>query len=641
MSTMTQSDQLPLSHAPSQKLDAPVMHAQHALEQWCLAHQIDAVLITAQDAFLSEYTPLSANFRSALSGFSGSTGDGIFLTRELADKLSSRGRFQLFVDGRYHLQADQETQEAEVRVHKFGLATGLDDALFTWMRQSLPRGCKIAADLQRLSWNRWRSLQALAQENNFALVGDASGEIAAALPHVEGWRINRPIDILRDAYTGRSVEKNLLALRAAICKQLGHKNYIYATCMSDDAAWLLNARAYHLPQLSSVLAYTLITDSQCIVHLPAESETCVFPLTAEMQQIITVTRGPVRAALEALKTQSYSQSPTAASTLQTVCFSGRSMNAALPQLMCDTFKTLNIRDDVHALEEQRAAKTPEELNSIRRSFLRSSRAIARTLRHAKQCAHNNLPLTEQDLSDKIKGEYKAEGALELSFKTISGFAENGAVIHYSTPNKNKNARIGDLLLLDSGAYYEEGFATDCTRVVLFGRSADDAAKWQKEIYTLTLKSCLAGLRARFNLTTPCRDIDAIARAPIQSKGYDYAHGTGHGIGIHVHENGIRLSPASQYSFTENAVVSVEPGIYLAGQGGVRIENVAIIVPRGQSDSPRTDTHGFENVVFVGYDWDLIDLDLLDEDDKSDLAAYERKCQTLGTQVTDCPLLTSY
>jgi Xaa-Pro aminopeptidase len=618
-----------MTHAISGTTPAAVTNFHAELESWCSLHQFDAILITAQDAFLSEYTPLVANHRYLLSGFSGSTGDGIFLTRALATKINAKAQFQLFVDGRYHLQADQETLPAEVTVHKFSLAGGLDDAIFGWLREHLPAGFRFAADLQRVSWNRWKALGALAADKSFTLSALPDGGLSKALPDTQGWQTNRPIKEVAPHLTGRSLQKNLDELRMAVKKDIGHEHYIHATCMTDDAAWLLSARGYHLPQLSSMLAYTFVTQNSCIVHLPSESQNCHLELTDQSQRL-QITRGPVSAALAALERALPEKSGNCV-----ICFSGRAMNAALPQLLSERFKTSSIRDDIHALERIRAAKTPEELDSIRRSFLRSSRAIARTLRHAKDCARNKTPLSETDLAEKIKNEYAAEGALELSFKTISGFAENGAVIHYSTPDKNKLGQKGDLLLLDSGAYYEEGFATDCTRVVLFGNSPADASSWQKEIYTLTLKSCLAGLRATFNLETPCRDIDALARGPIQSKGYDYAHGTGHGIGIHVHESGIRLSPVSQYQFTESAVVSVEPGIYLAGKGGVRIENVAIVVP---ADTTTGHSHGFENVVFVGYDWDLIDLKLLSDDDKKDLTAYERKCAALGTQVTDCPLL---
>lgn len=627
---MNQPSALPMTHILTDKAPQSVSHSHDALDAWCVQQRFDVALVTAQDAFLSEYTPLAANHRYLLSGFTGSTGDGLFLTRTLMQKIAAKARFQLFVDGRYHLQADQETLPSEVSVHKFALTGGLDEALFVWMRENLPAGTHIAADLQRVSWNRWRALESLAAEKSWTVCGIADGSIGRALPQAEGWRIDRPIREIPQRHTGRTLQKNLADLRLALRNHAGHENYIYATCMTDDAAWLLNARGYHLPQLSSFLAYTFVTAHSCIVHLPEESEHCPTEFAATENEL-TITRGPLTSAINALR-----DTFSGEKYHPVICFSGRAMNAALPRLLTESFKADSLRDDIHALEILRARKTPEELDSIRKSFLRSSRAIARTLQFAKEAARQKEQLSEIQLAEKIKNEYATEGALELSFKTISGFAENGAVIHYSNPSKDKLARAGDILLLDSGAYYEEGFATDCTRVVLFGNSQSEATDWQKEIYTLTLKSCLAGLRATFNLETHCRDIDAVARKPIQSKGYDYAHGTGHGIGIHVHESGIRLSPLSQYQFTESAVVSVEPGIYLAGQGGVRIENVAIVIPKTTENN--THSHGFENVVFVGYDWDLIDVSLLSEDDKKDLAAYERKCLSLGTHVTKCPLI---
>ncbi|MFZ9520076.1 MAG: M24 family metallopeptidase, partial [Silvanigrellaceae bacterium] len=460
---MNATSTLPMTHNLQQKIRVDVISTQDQLENWCNNNAIDAVLITAQDAFLSEYTPLQANHRHAVSGFTGSTGDGIFLTRPLSNKLSSPGRFQLFVDGRYHLQADQETVPEAVFVHKFGLATGMDETLFTWIRGQLPAGTRLAVDLQRVGWNRWNALEVLAQEKSLQLKAFAEGQIESALSTVEGWNINRPIETLPENFTGRSAAKNLKELRSAIAKNLGHSNYVWAACMSDDAAWLLNARAYHLPQLSSLLAYVFVTPNTCIVHFPKESETCSYEIPPTLKNEIQIVRGPLAEALAAL-----SKSTEANAAQPTICFSARAMNAALPLSLAELYKGAELRDDFHCLEQLRASKTPEELNSIRRSFLRSSRAIARTLRYAKDCARNGTPLSEVSLSRTIQSEYGAEGARELSFKTISGFAENGAVIHYSTPSANKFAEKGQILLLDSGAYYEEGFATDCTRVVLFG-----------------------------------------------------------------------------------------------------------------------------------------------------------------------------
>ena len=109
------------------------------------------------------------------------------------------------------------------------------------------------------------------------------------------------------------------------------------------------------------------------------------------------------------------------------------------------------------------------------------------------------------------------------------------------------------------------------------------------------------------------------------------HGTGHGVGIHVHEEGIRLSTLSVYPQSPFACVSVEPGIYLKDQGGVRVENIALLIPEGSTH------YRYENVVFVGYDWDLIDLDALSAEEKKYLKGYEAKCREMGTQLMECPL----
>lgn len=628
---MQLSKELPKAHHKAAPVVAEPRIMQERLDAWCQKQKLDAVLITAQDAFLSEYTPLASNQRFHLSSFSGSTGDGIFLTRAFADKLGQKAQFQLFVDGRYHLQADQETIPELVAVHKLQLSTGIDEALMNWMQTTFPAGTRLGLDAQRVGWLRWTGVLAWAEKEKMKVSGFELGEINAAL-QLKGWKTERTIETLPESVTGRSLRKNLAALRAHLSAKSAGKNYVYALCSSDDVAWLLNARGYHMPQLSSLLGYAFVTPDLCVVHLPDESRDCQY--NSEDSSEVTLTRGSLDNALEALKRLNGANNNGA---IEKIYFSARAMNAALPHALGKTFPDSECDGSAHLVEVMRVAKTPEELNSVRQSFLRSSRAIARTLRWAKDCAKQEQHLSETDLANRIASEYLQEGALELSFKTISGFAENGAVIHYSQPNPDKKAVTGDLLLLDSGAYYKEGFATDCTRVALFAKDSSSAQPWQKEIYTLTLKSCLAGLRATFALSTPCREIDALARTPLQQKGYDYAHGTGHGIGIHVHENGIRLSPASQYTFTENALVSVEPGVYLAGKGGVRIENVAIVVPHAGSQL-KTDSHTFENVVYVGYDWDLIDLALLSAEDKNDLIAYERKCQSLGTAVTDCPLV---
>jgi Xaa-Pro aminopeptidase len=188
-------------------------------------------------------------------------------------------------------------------------------------------------------------------------------------------------------------------------------------------------------------------------------------------------------------------------------------------------------------------------------------------------------------------------------------------------------------LLDCGAYYVEGFATDTTRAVFCPAAGKSPEAWQKKIYTVVLKGMLAVQHAEFDRELVGNQLDLYARNVCAAYGYDYLHGTGHGIGIHVHEGGHRIGKVSLGHLAENGVISLEPGIYLAGQGGVRLENCAVV----RAHPTDVKRYMFQNLTFVGFDWDLIDVSLLNAREKVWLKDYEKKCVELGTQVTPCPL----
>ncbi len=270
--------------------------------------------------------------------------------------------------------------------------------------------------------------------------------------------------------------------------------------------------------------------------------------------------------------------------------------------------------------------------SIRSAFLKSSRAIAKTLRWGKSESVKRK-VSETDLAAHLYASYAEEGAVALSFKTISGAGANSAIIHYSNPSGTEYFDPGKIALLDSGAYYDKGFCTDCTRGFFAGGSAGGPApeSWQKEIYTATLRAAIQPFLKPVDAALSGKEVDALIRSKVKEAGYDYLHGTGHGIGIHVHEEGIRLSTLSTYPQSAYACVSVEPGIYLKDRGGVRVENVALLIPEGSTH------YRYENVVFVGYDWDLIEVSRLTAEEKSYLKEYEAKCSELGTTLTPCPL----
>ncbi|MBY0412512.1 MAG: M24 family metallopeptidase, partial [Bdellovibrionales bacterium] len=164
--------------------------------------------------------------------------------------------------------------------------------------------------------------------------------------------------------------------------------------------------------------------------------------------------------------------------------------------------------------------------------------------------------------------------------------------------------------------------TDTTRSFLSGGTASTR---QKEIYTLVLKSILATQNAVFPENTWGSVVDGVARQPIFRSGLNYNHGTGHGVGINVHEGGYRLSTTSSTPLKENTVGSIEPGIYIPGFGGVRLENVAVV----ERHHEHKNMLRFRTMVYVGFDHDLIDFDMLSEEEQTWLDEYEKECARRG------------
>lgn len=610
------------------------------------ASQIDLMWLTSRDAFLSEYTPLPNHHRFGITNFSGSLGDALF---NLHTQKSS-----LVVDGRYHLQADQEVDPQWVEVIKVDVAPQIEEALFKKIEEvskSLGRVVTVALVPERFPESLLALISKKLTEQGHVLVYVNEQEVTQALG-LPGWSTASPILSLPKAVTGRSCVENLNQLSQALRKEaLLHQTnkssalqLMHVTCATDDAAFLLNARGFHLPYLSSVMAYTFFVTSaseavasekasaELIVFLPEASSKAEVKIAESLEPSVklTIIRNDRDALMKKIKSMEVYQ----------VFYNATTLNGWLSQVVLGELKDQNQKPTARApdfkwLLETRTVKTHEEKESIRKSFLKSSRAIAKTLRWARAECSAQKKLSEKNVADFLEKSYRDEGAVGLSFHTISGTGAHSAIVHYTANRDDAYLTAGDLFLLDSGAYYPEGFATDCTRGfwVPHQNASQGPEPWQKEIYTQTLKAAISVFLKPVPKKLSGQEVDQLVRSSIKKAGYDYLHGTGHGIGIHVHEEGIRFSTLSTYPQTEHACVSVEPGIYLEGKGGVRVENVVLL----NTSKVNSSAYDYENVVWVGYDWNLIDLQLFTQEEKAYLKEYEAQCRALGTQITDCPL----
>lgn len=582
---------------------------------------LDAVVLTSKDPNLSEYVPLENNPRYGITLFTGSVGDAIYFTEKFRKDHPGQKPVVLFVDGRYHLQADQETNPELTEVVKLEVEPNIEGGVRTRLSQT--KGIQVGLDFERTSVASLARYEETAQFAGLKLV-PVQGEAVLKALGLPGWKVNRPIFSLPEAATGRSLEKTLTALAKDLNAQSGHDENMHVTVATDDAAFLMNARGFHLPHTASFLAYTFFAGKELMVYLSASSKDCEVNLDAAQcgDYQVTVIRDSIPELKAALRKHS----------VKNLFFNGSTMNGLIPTLAKEVYPSAVVKNDYVWLMKSRTKKTKEEMATIRTAFIRSSRAIAKTIRYGK-AESQKRNFSETELAAYLYEQYAEEKAVALSFSTISGAGEHSAIVHYSTPSSTSYFGKGELALLDSGAYYEEGFCTDCTRGFFVGGKGSDIKpeKWQKEIYTATLKAGIQVFLQPVDSSLSGKEVDAMIRNRVKEKGYDYLHGTGHGVGIHVHEDGIRLSTLSVYPQSAHACVSVEPGIYLKGKGGVRIENIALLQPEGPNRLR------YENVVFVGYDWDLIDLAELTEEEKTYLKDYENQCQLLGTELMECPL----
>ncbi|CAJ3003429.1 M24 family metallopeptidase [Burkholderia pseudomallei] len=614
-------DRLKYSFTDLARYDASVVDTHAGLSRLIDALQLDALVITSQDEYISEWLPRCNNPRYALSGFDGSVGSGVFLSAAAARRIGVP-QFVLFVDGRYHLQAEKQCDPALVQVEKLGLNVAMWPAIGDWLAAHAADIKRAGYDAPRLSVAQRARLLGQTERAGVQWTSLAGREIDGAIS-LPGWRVERPVFELPRSATGVSIAANVATLNSRIGEHLGdpRAKAAFITCAADDLSYLLNSRGYHLPYASSHVGFLFVVGEAVALFLPEGFDRC--PVRIDSYPALHVIRSDA-AALQRFLGQF---------DVEYVCYGFEAVNCALPDTVRSVWPDAR-HVDHNPVEAMRASKTPEVLDQFRDAFARSSEAIAEAMRWAK-AGERGKRHSEHDLARVISEAYGARAAVALSFTTIAANGANSASAHYTAISPDVELTEGELVLLDSGAYFEGGFATDCTRVVLRRTHADTRPQpWQREIYTVALKACIKGLVTRFPQAATGADVDAAVRGVCRAHGYDYNHGTGHGIGIHVHEGGVRFNVGSQYGLVPNAVISVEPGIYLPGKGGVRIENIVVIHPSEREPGMME----FENLVTVGYDWDLIDVDLLTDDERTYLRDYERLCVERGTQVTDCPLL---
>ncbi len=567
-----------------------------ALRNEMQRHKIDIYLVPSIDAHNSEYVPECWQRRPWISNFDGSAGE-VIVTLDHA---------YLWTDGRYFLQAEQQLDSKYYTMMK---QSGFAPETEQWIQENA-RGKRLGIDPRLVGVGRAKVLQnimtsiggeLLVLENN--LVDDARLELGESitLPSAKAFAVYK-------ATTGETLAARLTWLRGEL--QNNAADYI-ALNVLDEIAWLYNIRGNDVEYNPFVISYALIGLNEAIWFVDSNK------LSAELINEL---------ADSGVTILPYENFAMYIGKLHAkIWLDERSASFWMLQNATVSNEVLLQRSPI---VYRKALKNEVEAEGARVAHIKDAVAMISFIYWLEQNWQSGVD--EISAADKLEEFRKAQSNLHgLSFSTISGYASNGAIIHYrATPESSKVIRDDNLYLLDSGGQYLEG-TTDITRTFHLGTPCEQ----QRHHYTLVLKGHLALSRAVFSHGTCGEHLDMLARAPLWNEYLNYRHGTGHGVGsfLGVHEGPQKISQASSnVPLMPGMIVSNEPGLYMDGEYGIRIENLCLVTEIEDvkaKQSPYGPFYAFEDLTLVPYCKKLIDISMLSSEDKMQINSYYTKIKT--------------
>ena len=501
------------------------------------------VIVPTADSHASEYLADHFKTRQWLSGFTGSAGTLVVGREEAA----------LFTDGRYFIQAERQIAGTGITLMRSGTAGVPTVEQYVCSLAKAGESCGV--DFSVISSHFAADMSDMLAGREIALrdTGDWFETLWTDRPAMP----TDPVYLLEEKYTGMSVSAKLAAIREVMAKAGADMHVVNVL---DDIAWTLNVRGSDVHCTPVVMSYLLIgrEDAIWFVDTQKVSESVREALFSE--GVYLREYGEITAALEAIEPGT------------SVMVDGRKLTANLCAALADT----NIIQHENPAFRLKAIKNDVELDNLRAAHVKDGLAVTRLMYWLKQKA-GKAPMDELSVTDRLLAlRQEQEHFISTSFDTICAYRENAAMMHYkATEDSSARIEAKDLLLIDSGAQYLEG-TTDITRTFAMG----EVDREQKEHFTAVLCGMLNLQNAKFLHGVTGIGLDILARGPVWDLGIDYRCGTGHGVGylLSVHEgpNAFRWykSPTRNEDTVMEAgmVTTDEPGIYIEGSHGIRIEN---------------------------------------------------------------------
>ena len=566
---------------------------------------IDAYVIPTDDFHGAEYVGDYFKCRHYVSGFTGSAGT-LVVTENWAG---------LWTDGRYFLQGAQQLAGTGIELCKMG-EPGVP-TVREWLAAHLHAGQVLGFDGRTMMLETGRGLEQAMTDRGVKLVYDRDlvGEIwkdRPALPTAPAWELDT-------AYAGRTRKDKLAGLRQDV-EKAGADCYILTSL--DDLAWLLNIRGDDVESCPVVLGF-LILDAAGIRLYTDEAK--FSPELRGALEADGITFRPYLEAFAAVK-----ELPAGSRVLIDPTKASYAIVKSIPA-------AVHILEGANPTEYPKAVKTQAEQENERLAHIKDGVALTRFMKWLKEHVGRE-PITEISAARKLEQlRAEQEHYLEPSFAPIFGYGPHGAIVHYSATEESDAAlKPEGFVLSDTGGHYLEG-STDVTRTFVLGPLTQE----MKHHYTLVLRGHLNLAAAKFKAGCSGANLDYIARKPLWDEGLDYNHGTGHGVGylLGVHEGpqNIRYRSASGHGadtpLEPGMITSDEPGLYLEGKYGIRLENLLLCVEKEKNEYGTF--LGFEALTMCPFELEAILPEEMTAQEKELLNAYHQKVfQTLSPYFTE-------
>lgn len=529
--------------------------------------KLDAIYVSRNSIFIGQDILDDENLIEKLTSFSGSAGE-LVITKDMA---------YLFVDSRYTIQA-----RLEVDLEKVCIFDKISDLFFKLYQEK--------KQILKVGINPWTTPKSFVYRYENDFVNFVETDI------IDIPKTDKKIEVfeLEVAFSGVARDEKISMVANYLCEQ---NSDIILICGADNTSWLLNLRSNYLPNSPIFRGFVMVDIDENVIIFSDDLERN----SIEFEKNIKIL--PI-----ALLEKEIDKNKKKRFILDKDNTSIGTANLMIKNKIYHCYKL----DICQILKSQ---KNETEMSGIKNAHIRDGLAVTKFLFWLEK---NYIGKSEIDVANKLYEFRKNQkNFFSNSFETISGFAENGAIVHYHANQKsNKKLDKNSLLLLDSGGQYFDG-TTDITRTIAIG----SPTKEMREDYTLVLKSHIALAGMIFPKGTKGFELSAISKYHLWQSGKNFGHGTSHGVGhfLNVHEGPQSISKNGNYELKEDMIISIEPGYYKENEYGIRIENLYQIV-KAKVDG----FLAFEYLTLVFFDNRLINFDKISIIEKKWLERYNKR-----------------